>query len=121
MENVLLTDGCRIEEAEISDSIVGLRSQISQGVRLKNSIVMGSDYYDPPDSSPRFGIPLGIGKNCLIEGAIIDKNVRMGEGVVIRPFPRGKDIDGDSWVVQDGIVVIPKSTVLHPGTTISPD
>jgi glucose-1-phosphate adenylyltransferase len=121
MENVLLTDGCRIEEAEIRDSIVGLRSQISQGVRLKNSIVMGADYYDPPDSSPRFGIPLGIGKNCLIEGAIIDKNVRMGEGVVIRPFPRGKDIDGDSWVVQDGIVVIPKSTVLHPGTTISPD
>jgi glucose-1-phosphate adenylyltransferase len=82
---------------------------------------MGSDYYDELDVTPRQGIPLGIGENCTIEGAIIDKNVRMGAGVTICPFPRGTELDEGSWVVQDGIVVIPKSTVLHPGTTIGPD
>ena len=83
--------------------------------------MMGADYYDQPNVPPRGGIPLGIGANCSIEGAIIDKNVRMGENVAIRPFPRGTDLDGGNWVVRDGIVVIPKSSVVHPGTTIGPD
>jgi glucose-1-phosphate adenylyltransferase len=47
--------------------------------------------------------------------------VRIGEGVVIKPFPRGTEMDEGNWVVQDGIVAIPKSTVLHPGTYIGPE
>jgi len=47
--------------------------------------------------------------------------VRMGEGVTIRPFPPGTEMDMGSWAVQDGIVVVPKSTILHPGTYIGPD
>ena len=66
------------------------------------------------------GIPLGIGANCRIEGAIIDKNARIAERVTILPFPPGTDIDTDTWVVRDGIVVIPKGTVLQPGTVIGP-
>ena len=57
---------------------------------------------------------------CDIEGAILDKNVRLGKGVVIRPFPPGADVDGDGWVVQDGIVVIPKDVVIPAGTRIAP-
>ena len=53
-----------------------------------------------------------------IEGAIIDKNARIGADVVIRPFPLGTDIITDNWTVQDGIVVVPKDTVLPPGTCI---
>ncbi len=57
---------------------------------------------------------------CHIEGAILDKNVRIGANVTIKPFPRGMDRDEGSWVVQDGIVVIPKGTVLREGTRIEP-
>jgi glucose-1-phosphate adenylyltransferase len=121
LHNVMLTEGCLIRHAEISDSIVGLRSIIADGVLIKNSIIMGADYYDEPALLARTGVPLGIGKNCHIEGAIIDKNVRMGEGVTVCPFPRGTEMDAGSWSVQDGIVVIPKSTTLHPGTYIGPD
>lgn len=121
LNQVLLGEGCRIDRAEISNSIVGLRSQISDGVRMKDTIMMGADYYDPEGEAPKKGMPLGIGRNCQIEGAIIDKNARIGEGVVIRPFPRGTDLDEGNWVVQDGIVVIPKSTVLYSGTVIAPD
>ncbi len=121
MENVLLTDGCQIQKARLSNCLIGLRSQIQDGVQLKDTILMGADYYDTPGETRGTGIPIGIGKNCEIEGAIIDKNVRVGEGVVIKPFPRGTEMDEGYWVVQDGIVVVPKSTVLHPGTYIGPE
>jgi len=83
--------------------------------------MMGADYYDSSDNLPASGIPLGIGPNCRIEGAILDKNARIAEGVVIKPFPRGTDLEASNWVVQDGIVVIPKSTTLYPGTYIGPE
>lgn len=121
MTNVLLADGCQIHQAEISNSVIGLRSQISDGVQMKDTIMMGADYYDPPEKPHPSGIPVGIGKNSQIEGAILDKNARIGEGVVIKPFPPDVEIDKGSWVVKEGIVVVPKSSVLHPGTYITPD
>ena len=121
LHNVMLAEGCLIHQAEINDSIVGLRSIIADGVRINKSILMGADYYDEPEVLVRKGVPMGIGPDCHIDGAIIDKNVRMGEGVTIRPFPPGTEMDMGSWAVQDGIVVVPKSTILHPGTYIGPD
>jgi glucose-1-phosphate adenylyltransferase len=121
LESALLAEGCIIHRAEIINSIVGLRSHLEDGVFVKDTIIMGADYYDEPGVPLKGGIPLGIGKNCRIEGAIVDKNVRMGEGVIIKPFPRGAEIDSGNWAVQDGIVVVPKSTILYPGTYIGPD
>jgi glucose-1-phosphate adenylyltransferase len=116
LTDVLLTEGCVIQQAEISHSIIGLRSQIGPGTRIKDSIIMGADYYQR-----KLGpIPLGIGANCHIEGAILDKNVSIGQDVVIRPFPRGTELDQGNFVVQDGIVVIPKGTILEAGTRIEP-
>jgi glucose-1-phosphate adenylyltransferase len=120
LDNVLITDGSRVGKAEISNSIIGLRSQISDGAIIKHSIIMGADYYDP-NGPYKGGIPLGIGPDCQIEGAIIDKNARLGRGVRIRPFPEGVEIEHDLWTVRDGVVVVPKSTVLPDGTVISPE
>ena len=120
LDNVLLADGCRIERAEVYDSVIGLRSQVARGVWLKDSILMGADYYDPPLLNSET-IPLGLGEGCQISGAILDKNVRLGSGVVIQPFPRGTEIEHEQWVVRDGIVVIPKNTELPAGTIIGPD
>jgi glucose-1-phosphate adenylyltransferase len=118
---VLIAEGCQIRQAEINDSIVGLRSQINEGVRMTRTVLMGADYYDPPHATLPGNIPIGIGQNCYIEGAIIDKNARLGEGVVIKPFPPGTEIEEKSWVAKDGIVVIPKNTILHAGTNIGPE
>jgi glucose-1-phosphate adenylyltransferase len=118
LTDVLLTEGCVIRQAEITHSIIGLRSQIGPGTRIKDSILMGADYYQRKNCGDR--LPLGIGANCHIEGAILDKNVRLGEGVVIKPFPRGTEMDMGDWVVQDGIVVVPKGTTLAAGTRIEP-
>ena len=120
LQNTLLAEGCYIDKAEISHSIIGLRSQIRTGVTMRDTIMMGSDYYENEDSLDNAAIPLGIGADCFIQGAIIDKNARIGAGTTIKAFPRGMDHDGDTWVVRDGIVVIPKNTLLSPGTKIMP-
>jgi glucose-1-phosphate adenylyltransferase len=116
---VLLTEGCRIGRAKIQDSVIGLRSIIEGGCEISSTIVMGNDYYENSNPSSS-NIPMGVGPNCVIEGAILDKNVRIGSNVVIKPFPRGTDIDTDMYVVRDGIVVIPKRTIIPDGTIIAP-
>jgi glucose-1-phosphate adenylyltransferase len=116
LQDVLIAEGCRISNAKINHSVIGLRSTIKAGVQIKDSILMGADYYDPTGE-----IPIGIGENCHIEGAIIDKNVRMGQDVCIKPFPLGTDLDKDAYSVKDGIVVIPKRTILPSGTKICPE
>lgn len=121
LSTVLMAEGCCIERSTITHSIVGLRSQIRQNVTITNSILMGNDYYEWPTSREALDAPLEIGPDCVIEGAIIDKNCRIGKGTIIKGFPRGTDVDGEGWVVRDGIVVIPKSTTLPPGTKIIPD
>jgi glucose-1-phosphate adenylyltransferase len=121
LNNVLLGEGGHIYQADIHDSIIGIRSQIRSGVKISNSILMGADYYDDLNSLAEGDIPLGIGCNSEINGAIIDKNARFGEGVIIRPFPMGTEMDGQDYVVRDGIVAIPKNTTLPAGTYIGPE
>jgi len=116
LNNVLIAEGCRIDKTTVDHSVIGLRSIIKSGTRIKDSVLMGADYYDESGS-----IPIGIGENCDIEGAIVDKNVRMGQDVKIKPFPLGTEIETDAYVVKDGIVVIPKHTVLPSGTYIGPE
>jgi glucose-1-phosphate adenylyltransferase len=120
LDHVFMADGCRINGAQISRSVIGLRSIISQGTKIRDSILMGADYYVQTSLSEADRRPVGIGQNCDIERAIIDKNALLGDGVTIRPFPDGTDIDADSWCVKEGIVVIPKGRHVPPGTYIGP-
>ena len=123
LRNVLLAEGCYIKDAQITRSIVGLRSQIRKGVTMKDTVMMGADYYgffrrwDEEDHE----VQLGVGRDCYIEGAIIDKNARIGAGTTILPFPRGTEIETASFIVRDGIVIIPKKTTIPPNTRIAPN
>jgi len=76
---------------------------------------------NPDDLAKGQGIPLGIGKNSVIEGALIDKNARIGKDVIIKPFPHNTELDKDEYFVRDGVVVIPKRAVIHSGTVIAPE
>ncbi|HKY55098.1 MAG TPA: glucose-1-phosphate adenylyltransferase [Anaerolineales bacterium] len=118
LKDVLVAEGCRIRKAQITNSIIGIRSQVSEGSVIKDSIMIGGDYYTPKHGT----LPLGVGPNCHIESAILDKNVQIGEGVVIKPFPRdSRDIDEPLYFVRDGIVVIAKDTEIPAGTRIEPE
>lgn len=121
LKNVLLADGGKIHESQIKDSVIGLRSKIREGVNISSSVIMGADYYDTEETIMLAGgIPIGIGAGSHVEGAIIDKNVRMGKNVVIKPFPKGTELDTELWSVRDGIVVVPKRSIIPDNLQITP-
>ncbi|NSW53656.1 MAG: glucose-1-phosphate adenylyltransferase [Anaerolineae bacterium] len=120
VEDAMISDGSVIQDSVIRNTVIGVRSQIGKGVHITNSIIMGADYYDSPFLRPTGAPPIGIGNGSQIEGAIIDKNARLGENVVIHSFPEGTELDTDMYSVRDGIVVIPKSTVIPASTRIAP-
>jgi glucose-1-phosphate adenylyltransferase len=80
---------------------------------------MGADLYESDNLRLVSGVPpMGVGQNCRIEDAIIDKNARIGNGVVISSKRNAPNADGEGFYVRDGIVVIPKNSVIPDGTHI---
>lgn len=122
LHNVLLTDGCRLYQTQATDCVIGLRTIINDDVELSATIVMGADFYETEadkDENRRLGRPdVGIGAGSRIEGAIIDKNARIGRDVMIRSQPDREDVSGESWVSRDGIIIVPKNAIIPDGTVI---
>jgi glucose-1-phosphate adenylyltransferase len=123
MHQSITAEGCIITNASIKDSIVGVRSIVEAGTKLDSVVCMGADYYESNSRKERNqieGTPgIGIGKSCEIRGAIIDKNARIGDGCRIGIDQRErKDGDYGCYHIVDGVIVIPKNSVLKPGTVI---
>jgi len=119
IDRAMISDGCILGACTLERCVLGLRSVIQAGTTLKNTIMMGSDIYESEAHNPPIGAPaIGIGRNCVINGAIIDKNARIGNNVVITPEGKSQDADGDGYYIRDGIVVIPKNSIIPDGTWI---
>ena len=119
VDRSLICDGCVIENAAVEHCIIGIRSIIKGGTSLKNVILMGADYYEADLGVYGGGPPhVGIGHNCDIRDAIIDKNVRIGDNVVISPEGKDKEMTGQGFYIRDGIVVIPKNSIIASHTRI---
>jgi glucose-1-phosphate adenylyltransferase len=114
----LISDGCIIEPgARIENSVIGLRCRIGRDVTIRNSILMGADYYETPEqlasSDMRELPPIGIGTGSNIEGAIVDKNCRIGPRVrIINEAQLENATEGECCAIRDGILVIGKEAVL---------
>jgi glucose-1-phosphate adenylyltransferase len=96
---------------------------INSGAELREVVLMGADYYegDPRTDClplPANAPPIGIGRNCVIKRAIIDKNARIGDGVVITPDGKPNHFDSDNFYIRDGVVVVPKNAVLPSGSWV---
>src|SRR5262245_54538319 len=118
-ERAIIADGCAITDAKIDRAVIGIRSVIESGTTIRNSVLMGADFYQDEIPEPEPGAPrLGIGRGCHIEGAIIDKNARIGERVVITPNGKSTNADGQNYYIREGVVVVPKSAVIRAGTRI---
>jgi len=123
LERAVLAEGCLIQDSEIRESVIGLRSIIGPDVRITRTVMMGADFYETPEQKAenrRLGRPdVGIGRGSVIEGAIIDKNARIGAGVTIRSHvPDEEMIEEEHYVIRDGIVVIPKNAVIPDSVII---
>jgi ADP-glucose pyrophosphorylase len=119
IRQAIVADGCIITDARIDRAVIGLRSVIESGATIRNSVLMGADFYEGEGPPPAPGKPpLGIGRNAVIDGAIIDKNARIGDGVVITPEGKPANVDGGNYYIRDGVVVVPKGAVISDGTRI---
>jgi len=122
IDHGLVGDGCIVNNATILNSLVGIRSIVGNGSRLDRVVMMGCDYYESNASimeNELLGRPrIGIGQNTRIEHAIIDKNARIGDNVVISPVGKEENFDHPLYHIRDGIVVIPKDGVIPHGTVI---
>ena len=115
LRQAIIADGCIISDAHLERSVIGVRSIIQSGATIRNSIVMGADYFEQDRPADSTQPAIGIGRNCVIDRAIIDKNARIADGVVITPEGKPKDFDGDNYFIRDGIVIVPKNAVIPAG------
>ena len=121
VRNSLIADGCQIEPgAIIENSVIGLRCKIGRNVTIRNSVLMGADELQTKDQileDEKNGIPpIGIGAGTRIDGAIIDKNVRIGKSVLIGNETKCDEADiSDVCVIRDGIIVVEKDATLPDG------
>ncbi|HEX4343291.1 MAG TPA: glucose-1-phosphate adenylyltransferase [Verrucomicrobiae bacterium] len=122
IDHAVVTDGCIINQSKISHSVIGVRSIIGSGTDINRTVILGSDYYESAESiatAEKAGRPhMGIGSNCKIENAIIDKNARIGNDVTISPAGKPETVDHPLYYIRDGIVVIPKNGIVPHGTVI---
>jgi len=122
IDHALVSDGCILNQAKISQSIIGLRTIVGSGTELHRVVSLGCDYYESIESiaeHERAGKPrVGIGSGCRIENAIIDKNARVGNSVVISPAGKPEYLDHPLYFIRDGVVIIPKNGTIPHGMVI---
>ncbi|KAG2583224.1 hypothetical protein PVAP13_6KG154700 [Panicum virgatum] len=120
----VIGEGCVIKNCKIHHSVVGLRSCISEGAIIEDTLLMGADYYETEADkkllAEKGGIPIGIGKNSHIRRAIIDKNARIGDNVKIINVDNVQEAarETDGYFIKGGIVTVIKDALLPTGTVI---
>ena len=122
IDHAIISDGCILNHAKISHSIVGIRSLVDAGSEIHRSILLGCDYFESEDSiheNAASGKPkIGIGRNTRIENAIIDKNARIGNDCVLSPAGKPENLDHPLYYIRDGILIIPKNGSIPHGTVL---
>lgn len=114
----LISDGCIVHNVSINRSVIGVRSVINKNSTITDSIIMGADFYETSKNRKEGLIQMGIGNNCIIERAIIDKNAYIGNDVKIINQKKLDYVEGEGYVIKDGIVVVEKGAVIPDGTII---
>lgn len=113
----ILSDGSIISGSDISSSIIGIRGVVRSGCEIRETVMMGATRFAGPGDADR-DVPLGIGANCRIEGAIIDLDARIGEGSQLVNEDGVEEAETESYSIRGGIIVIPRGAVIAPGTVI---
>ena len=119
----IISEGAIVQSgAKIKHSVIGLRSRININSIVEDSIIMGSDFYETLDDikyNQSREIPLlGVGENCIVKKAIIDKNVRIGDNAKVINQKELKEFEGENYCIKDGIVIIEKNAIIPAGTVI---
>jgi glucose-1-phosphate adenylyltransferase len=118
----IIAEGSILRGARITNSIVGIRSIVSEDVVLERTLIMGADYYEDSedeDYNRQLSIAnIGIGPNSIVRNAIIDKNAHIGSDVRLINETNLQNADGPGYYIRDGIIIVPKNGVIADGTVV---
>jgi glucose-1-phosphate adenylyltransferase len=113
VDEALIAEGAYLDTCEVTQSVVGVRASIHRGARVSRSILLGADMFEELGD-----IPLGVGRDAVLDRVIVDKNARIGEGARLVNDRGIQDADGDGYYVRGGIIIVPKGGVVKPGTVV---
>jgi glucose-1-phosphate adenylyltransferase len=119
---VVLSEGSIVTRAELNRCVIGIRSVIRDGSKLKEVVMLGADVHEEPDDieeNIRLGRPhIGVGRGSIIQNAIIDKNARVGNNVRLSPFGVDEKWETESLYKRDDILIVKKGAIVPDGTVV---
>jgi glucose-1-phosphate adenylyltransferase len=112
----VIAEGVHMSKSTIEDSVIGIRATVREGSRIIKSVINGADFYEAQNHSGPSTIPLGIGRNCVLDRVIVDKNARIGDGCHLTNEAGVQTADGPGYVIRDGIIIVRNGGAVPPGT-----
>jgi glucose-1-phosphate adenylyltransferase len=109
----IVAEGCFLDDCSIEQSVVGIRTHVSKGTRIRRSVLLGADMYES-----NTGLPLGVGSNVVLDRVIMDKNAWIGHDTCLTNAGRLPHADGDGYYIRSGVIIVPKGGRIAPGTRI---
>ena len=111
----IVAEGCYLDQCEVAESVVGIRTHISPGARISRSVLLGADFYEEGIGDET---PVGIGRDVVLDRVIVDKNARIADGVRLVNEAGVDHADGDGYYIRNGIIIVPKGALVKPGLAV---
>ncbi len=120
VKDAIISEGCFIDHAELTQSVIGIRTRIRDGARIRRSVLLGADYYGSDAEAPSLasGPKLGIGRDVELDRVIVDKNARIADGVRLVNAAGLQEADGNGYFIRNGVIIVPKDGIVPPGTSV---
>ena len=115
IEASIVAEGCYLDQCHIRESVVGIRTHVDTGARISRSVLLGADFYE--EEMAASSLPLGIGRDVVLDRVIVDKNARIGDGVRLVNDSGIDHADGDGYHIRNGIIIVPKGAQVKAGIT----
>jgi len=120
VRDAIVAEGCFLDRSTIEESVIGIRTNVQAGTTIRRSVLLGADFYETDDAAPSRGAAprLGIGRDVVLDGVIVDKNARIGDGARLTNQARVEEADGPGYYIRSGVLVVPKDGVVESGTVV---
>jgi len=116
LNDCIVAEGSYLDQCEISGSVVGIRTHVDVGARITRSVLLGADSYEEEVGGNT--IPLGIGRDVVLDRVIVDKNARIADGVRLVNEAGVDEADGEGYHIRNGIIIVPKGGIVKPGVSV---